>query len=79
MAAKQTSRAYSAAVHPGRPESVRQKGRNIWRRPNWTRVRRGRSRMVVEVGANGVFENNLVYTTALADSVTMHRAVLVIL
>ena len=49
MVAKRAPRASSAAVHAGRPDSVRQRGRLLWCRPNWTRLRRGTSGTGVEV------------------------------
>ena len=61
---------FGCAVHAGRPDSVRQRGRIIWCRPNRTGIRRGTSGTVVEVQTNGVYENNYVRTAALADSIT---------
>ena len=50
MVAKRTSRTSSAAaVHAGRPDSVRQRGRILWCRPNRARARRERRGTVVEV------------------------------
>ena len=68
MVAKRTSRASSAAVHAGRPDSVRQKGRIILvstesdeATPREERYGGG--------GTNGVYENTFVHIAALADSV----------
>ena len=50
MVAKRASRASSAVVvHAGRPDSIRQRGRGLWCRPNRISLRRGRSGTVVEV------------------------------
>ena len=49
MVAKGTPLAYSPAVHAGRPDSVRQRGRSIWCRSNRTKLHRETSDTVVEV------------------------------
>ena len=49
MVAKRAARASSAAVHAGRPDSVRQRGQGLGCRPNLMSSRGGRSGTVVEV------------------------------
>ena len=81
MAAKRTSRVSSAAVHAGRPDSVRhiQRGRILWCRPNRTKLRRGTSGTVVEVRTVST-KTIFVRTAALTGGQChMHRGGLVML